>query len=276
MVKIAFLSDVHGNLEALKAVLKDIKEREITHIICLGDIIAKGSHPKECLELIKSQSEIVLLGNCEEYFLQDRDLTKVSEVEQKRIKWNQSKLSKEDKYYLSNLPFSYEFYMSGSLVRAFHASPYATNEYISNLDLIKNKKRLFDGTNKTQTKNYADIVFYGHVHTQYIERIYNRTIVNVGSIGNELDIVRDPNIDGDTKGTTQACYAILEGTYGKEYAPLSISLIKVPYDQEKELIDIKNNLEPDNYLEEIKNACPKDKESLYYSLKKREIDPKQF
>lgn len=59
-MKIAIISDIHGNLEALKATLKDIEKRKVDKIICLGDIIAKGVHPKECISLIRT--------NCEKYY----------------------------------------------------------------------------------------------------------------------------------------------------------------------------------------------------------------
>ena len=58
MDKIAIISDIHGNLEALKATLTDIEKRKVDKIICLGDIIAKGVHPKECVELVKENCEI--------------------------------------------------------------------------------------------------------------------------------------------------------------------------------------------------------------------------
>lgn len=59
-MKIAIISDIHGNLEALKATLKDIEKRKVDKIICLGDIIVKGVHPKECISLIRT--------NCEQYY----------------------------------------------------------------------------------------------------------------------------------------------------------------------------------------------------------------
>ncbi len=67
-MKIAIISDIHGNLEALKETLKDIKKRNVDKIICLGDIIAKGVHSKECVKLIRQKCDIVLQGNCDEYF----------------------------------------------------------------------------------------------------------------------------------------------------------------------------------------------------------------
>ena len=81
MDKIAIISDIHGNLEALKAVLADIKERNISKIYCLGDIIAKGTHQQECVNLIQENCEIVLKGNCDEYFTSDIDLSTKSKQE---------------------------------------------------------------------------------------------------------------------------------------------------------------------------------------------------
>lgn len=60
MEKIAVISDVHGNLEALKKVLSDIETRGIKKIICLGDVIGKGTHPHECLDLIKENCQVAL------------------------------------------------------------------------------------------------------------------------------------------------------------------------------------------------------------------------
>lgn len=54
MKKIAFISDLHGNKEALKATLEDAYSRGVDEIYCIGDIIAKGHHPNECIELVKS------------------------------------------------------------------------------------------------------------------------------------------------------------------------------------------------------------------------------
>ena len=51
MGKIAIIADVHGNYEALKTVLADIKKRKIKQIYCLGDVIGKGSRSNECLDL---------------------------------------------------------------------------------------------------------------------------------------------------------------------------------------------------------------------------------
>ncbi len=111
-MKIAIISDIHGNLEALNATLKDIKNRQVDKIICLGDIVTKGVHQKECLNLIRENCEIVLQGNCDKVStLSQKDIEKLPDIEKNRIMWTQSLITKEDINYLSKLPFSYEFYM---------------------------------------------------------------------------------------------------------------------------------------------------------------------
>ena len=143
-MRIAIISDIHGNLEALKATIQDIEKRNVEKIICLGDIIAKGIHSKECIKIIKEKCTIVIQGNCDAYFSKEyKNFDQFDEQEKKRIKWNQSLINKEEREYLLNLPFCYEFYMSGSLVRLFHATPIANNKAITNMDKIETKYQLF-------------------------------------------------------------------------------------------------------------------------------------
>ncbi len=171
MEKLAIISDIHGNLESLKSVLCDIKERNIDKIICLGDIIAKGSNQHECIELIKNNCEVVLQGNCDEHFTSDIDLSHETEQEIKRIKWNKSKLTQDDIKYLSSLPYCFEFYMSGRLVRLFHATPEKINGFVGNIDNIDRLYKLFLPSNNTNSNQLADIVIYGHIHTPFIQKI---------------------------------------------------------------------------------------------------------
>ena len=61
-VKRALISDIHSNLEALEAVLADIRSQGITEIFCLGDIIGYGPNPRECIDLVM-KCQMCLLGN---------------------------------------------------------------------------------------------------------------------------------------------------------------------------------------------------------------------
>lgn len=274
MDKIAVISDVHGNKEALLAVLTDIKERNVNKIICIGDIIAKGTHQHECVNLIKDNCNIVLKGNCDEYFTSDLDLSSKSEIEKNRIIWNRSKLTNEDIIYLKNLPYCYEFYLSGRLVRLFHATPKKINDFIGNIDRIENLYKLFLPSENTLSDNLADIVIYGHIHTQFVQRIYNRTIINTGSVGNSLDVFRNKEKDADVKNTTVANYLILYGNYNSKSIDEKISyeLVNIPYDIEKELKDNIDNIEIESYETEIRSGQYRDMEKIYKSFEARGID----
>ena len=274
-MKIAIISDIHGNSEALKATLKDIEKRQVDKIICLGDTIAKGVHPKECLSLIRKKCEIVLQGNCDVYFsIEHQNIDEMDELKQKRIKWNKSLINKEDREYLLSLPFSYEFYMSGSLVRLFHATPTANDIAIANVDKIETKYQMFLPSENTQSQNIADVVIYGHIHHPYMDKIYNKTIINVGSVGNSFEVIRNKNKDSDVLETTKSNYLIIEGEYGsREYSSdISFQFIKVPYDIDKELEDENLNIEKENYRFELKQGMYRDMAKINENFKKLGID----
>lgn len=274
-MKIAIISDIHGNLEALKATFEDINKKNVDKIICLGDIIAKGIHPKECIKLIKEKCDIVIQGNTDEYFAKKHEnIEKLPEQEQKRIKWNQSLINEEDRNYLLNLPFSYEFYLSGSLVRLFHATNKVNNKAVSNFNDIKTKYEMFLPSENTMSDKVADVVVYGHIHHPYMDKIYNKTLINAGSVGNSFDTVRNDSKDSNVLETTKAYYLIIEGEYeSKEYnSEISFQFIKVPYDIEKELEDEYKNIEKESYRCELTKGRYRDMTKINDNYRKLGID----
>lgn len=278
-MKIAIISDVHGNLEALNATFKDIEKRKVDKIICLGDIIAKGIHSKECLDRIRKSCEIVLQGNCDIHFSKEhKEINKMPEQEQKRIKWNQTLIQKEDREYLLNLPFCYEFYMSGSLVRLFHATPTVNDKAILNFDSIETKYGMFLPSENTQSQHIADVVIYGHIHHQYMDKIYNKTIINVGSVGNPFDVIRNENKDSSVLETTRSHYLIIEGDYNSNSynSDISFQFIKVPYDIDKELEQENLNIEKENYRFELKQGIYREMTKINENFKKLGIDVKKI
>lgn len=278
MEKIAIISDIHGNLEALKSVLKDIKQRNISRIICLGDIIAKGTHQQECVDLVKENCEFVIKGNCDEYFTSNIDLSTKIKQEVDRIIWNKNKLSTENVHYLQELPYCFEFYLSGRLVRLLHATPEKINDFVGNIDTIDRLYKLFLPSDNTISNEKADIVIYGHIHTPFIQKIYNRTIINPGSVGNSIDVFRNDEKDGNVKNTTVANYLIISGKYNSKDIDekISFELVSVPYNIEKELEANKDNIEFESYEQEIRNGKYRDMEKIYKSLELRGIDQEKI
>lgn len=274
-MRIAIISDIHGNLEALKTTLEDIQKRKIDKIFCLGDIVEKGHHPEECVKLIRENCEVVVQGNCDvdfnpEKYVKSKHNIPVDLMRQRALR-NLQLVSEKSREYLMNLPFSYEFYMSGSLVRLFHAHPEKKTGVIINEDSYEDKYRMFEPSENTVSQKVADVVIYGHLHCPYMNKFYNKTLINVGSVGNSFNVVRDSQKDSNVLETTASNYLILEGEYdAKEYgANFNFEFVRVQYDMDKELADLDKNLEPEAYEKEIR-------EGVYRNMSKIEEKAKEL
>ena len=274
MEKIAIISDIHGNLEALKTVLSDIKKRNISKIYCLGDIIAKGVHAHECIQLIKDNCEVVIQGNTDEYFSGDfteEELLLKPDASASRVKWNQSLLTDEDKTYLQSLPYCYEFFLSGRLVRLLHATPNKIDDFLGHIDKLEHYFELLKPSDKTISNEIADIVICGHSHMQELEKMYNRTIIKTGSVGNPIDVFRNDDKDAGYRNTTVCNYVVITGSFGKEFNDISYEYVSIPYDIEKELSS-DNIFEREDYESEIRYGKYRDMKKVYKSFQNRGID----
>ena len=144
----------------------------------------------------------------------------------------------------------HDFYMSGSLIRMFHASKKDTNFRVLDFDNVEEKMKLFEDDGGI----IPDIILYGDIHIQYMQKFYNKTLVNVGSVGNVVEnLNHDENIK-DMSETTQAYYTILEGNYqSKDRSSISIQFVRLPYDINKEIEIAKKNGSPslENYILEL-------------------------
>ncbi|WP_078427071.1 metallophosphoesterase family protein [Alkalihalobacterium alkalinitrilicum] len=239
MDKIAVISDIHGNTPALDAVLEDINKRHITHIICLGDLVGKGPHSSHSIDKVKETCELVVMGNWDDF------ITKETKFD--TLRWHQQQLREDQVTYLEQLPFSVDFYMSGRLVRLFHASPRSLYERIQPWDELDKRLSLFNNSELTDNikgEKEPDVVGYGDVHNAYVQNLQGKTLFNCGSVGNPLEI-------------TQASYAILEGEYQSEQlSSFSIQFVRVPYDIELAIQQAKdvNMPELEDYIKELTTA----------------------
>ena len=107
-----------------------------------------------------------------------------------------------------------------------------------------------------------------------MNKLYNKTLINVGSVGNSFDVIRNPEKDSNILETTKSNYLIIEGEYGsKEYtSEISFQFIKVPYNIDKELEDENQNIEKENYRFELKQGMYRNMEKIYDNFKKLGID----
>ena len=105
----------------------------------------------------------------------------------------------------------------------------------------------------------------------FIQKLYNRVLINPGSVGNAIDCIRDPERDGDVRVTAVVNYAILRGELDSRdwNAPLSYELVCLPYDIEKELSGNADNIEFDDYAKELRLGWYRDMAKVYRMAKER-------
>jgi diadenosine tetraphosphatase ApaH/serine/threonine PP2A family protein phosphatase len=216
-VKFAIFSDVHGNLEALEAVLADISAERVQEMICLGDIVGYGPNPGECLELIRCLSCSVVLGNHDEACIEPGREGALNDYARAGIVFARNQLSSTQKGWLRNRPLQLDF----EGFTAVHASLSDEEEWpyvLSPADALRH----FMFQEKP-------LCFCGHSHrpavwtlegrrvrclapaSDFILPAGARTLVNVGSVGQPRNL------------RPEACYVI----YNR--AALSIGFRFVPY-----------------------------------------------
>ena len=104
----AIITDIHGNIEGLSAVMEDIKNKDIDEIFCLGDIINLGPNSKECIDKLIDLNIKSTLGNHELYILRGTDIdTSIEDKEKEHYKWTLNSLSDKEINYLKNCPLYY-------------------------------------------------------------------------------------------------------------------------------------------------------------------------
>jgi predicted phosphodiesterase len=212
--RIAVISDLHGNVPATEAVLADIGRRGIIRIFCLGDLVGKGPDSDRTVDLARAHCELTVRGNWDDFICRTGELPVVH--------WHRAVLGEERIAYLDTLPLWIELWMSGRLIRLFHASPRSFNERVQPWDTPEQRQSLMEAPTGSIFQEQSDVVGYGDIHQSYLEQLPGgRTLFNAGSVGNPLD-------------QTQSSYVILEGEYGsREPAPFGLQFVRVPYDIER-------------------------------------------
>lgn len=195
-MKFAVISDIHGNLYALEAVLEDIEQENCDNIFCLGDLAMAGPEPNETIELVKQMNWEIIQGNTDKMIAEYTDemaenLTKAFPVMGNALKNDVSVISDENKEYLKNLPENLEFNIGRIPVMLVHGSPRRNNEDIlPDMDMNLVEEMIQDTD--------ARLIFCGHTHLPCgYQTDSGKTVVNVGSVGRPF--TEKP----------EACYAIV-------------------------------------------------------------------
>ncbi|MBD3345324.1 MAG: metallophosphoesterase [Chitinivibrionales bacterium] len=209
-MRLAIISDIHANLEALEAVFEDIEYQNIDETICLGDIVGYAADPNRCIELIKACCPLTLLGNHDAAGICMLSTVNFNVHARLAIEWTSENLSNESKSFLHVLPLKKVRY-SQSFV---HSTPYEPNmwHYITSLEEAAYNFRFFD----------TDFCFIGHTHIPLIIVVNNRnelyvhqdTSINLQEIPNARLLINIGSIGQPRDHDPRSCYGILDTEEG--------------------------------------------------------------
>ncbi len=151
-MKYAILGDIHGNLEALNAVLEDAKKQRVTHFVCLGDLVGYNANPVECLEAVQNLNCPIVRGNHDHYCAVDENLDGFHPLAADVVDWTRKQLSADQRAFLRSLRYV-------ARVETFtivHAT----------LDTPEMWGYVFDKLEAEASFNYqtTSLCFFGHTH----------------------------------------------------------------------------------------------------------------
>lgn len=222
-MRIAIISDVHSNLEALQTAFGAIDAQRVDDVICLGDTVGYGANPNECLEIVRSRCSIVLQGNHDAAAVDLSVANQFTLNAQLSAMWTFGALLPENKDYLRGLP---QLQPRGDILFS-HASPFEPEEWNYVISEYDTREAFQAFTEK--------ICFIGHSHIPVIFSEHGkvaaisqtgRFIVNVGSIGQPRDA--NPNLSFGIFDTESWSYETLRVGYDVDAAAVKIRKAGLP------------------------------------------------
>jgi putative phosphoesterase len=196
--RVAVITDVHGNLAALEAVLDAIESMGVEAIYCGGDLVGYGPHPNEVCARLEDASIPTIYGNydyaiargledCGCAYSDQRD----RELGQRSVEWTLEHTHRRWKDFMRDLPFDLGFELGNNRVRLVHGSPRKVNEYLFEDKPARTFERIAAGAD-------CDVLVFGHTHQPWIHEYASVLFVNCGSVGKPRD------------GDPRAAFALLE------------------------------------------------------------------
>jgi putative phosphoesterase len=219
-MRVALISDIHGNFIALEAVLASLRASHVSQIVCLGDVATFGPQPRQVIRQLRDVDIPIAMGNMDAWLLnpkphayRDENTRWITEIEL----WGAEQLAPSDLCYLRTFQPQIEVSLSSDTsLLCVHGSPRSDTDIV----LVTTPE---DELEHMLADCQATVVAGGHTHTQMLRRFREMTVINPGSVG--LAIERSSRT-GEVHSPPWAEYAVV----GLEEGELWIEFRRVPYD----------------------------------------------
>ncbi|MFJ7361345.1 metallophosphoesterase family protein [Pedobacter suwonensis] len=242
-MKIALFSDIHANLHAFEAMLKDMDSQRPDAVYCLGDLVGYHIYPNEVIDEIRRRGIPTLKGNHDEKV--ENLITTPESLNEPGKKYAYHLIREDNRDYLKTLPASIklEFKFNGEKLNIVfaHGSTRKIDEYV----LIDTDEHYVMGMMEEAD---ADVLFVGHSHKPYHRTIQTdkgrfKHVVNLGSVGKPKD--------GDYRG----CYVLLtiiENNSTSISNSIQLEFRRVEYDMEASAKSIEDSLLPNEVAQALR------------------------
>lgn len=153
-MKIAIISDIHANIEALTAVMQLVDRLRVDRLVCLGDVVGYGASPNPCCDIIRTSCEATLLGNHDAAVAGRMDYSFYYDAARHALDWSATVLSEVNREWLKSLPYTYRIGEVGFC----HGSPIdpMAYEYIFALEQARELTPYYT--------ELPEVTFIGHSH----------------------------------------------------------------------------------------------------------------
>lgn len=185
-MKLAIISDIHGNISALEAALKELEKQDVNKIICLGDLIGGAPFSEQVVQKIMQIKDklIIVRGNREKYITEGMpkvvhdEKVVLSQEQLDRHEWMKRQLSETTKEYIHTLPKELIYNVEGKKIYIAHYPMKEDGNFRKHIKgaSAEENEIMFSGID-------ADIYLYGHTHEEIYNSINNKVYINPGALG---------------------------------------------------------------------------------------------
>lgn len=224
-MRLGIISDIHGNLVALEAVLVELQRDGVDQIVCLGDVGSLGPNAEGVLARLREIKCLGVMGNTDDWLVSPREARRGDPADTHMMYeinyWNTQDLMFGDMIYLRDRPLVLEIDLGGGLTAlAYHGSPRSFDDVIAAVTPDAVVQEMLQGYE-------ADVYLGGHTHIQMVRRLGDARIVNVGSVGLPGVGPGGPELPVN-RGVRWAEYGVLSVEYGR----INIELRRTPLDMD--------------------------------------------
>jgi putative phosphoesterase len=234
-MRIAIMSDIHGNCVALDAILADAREQRVDQMVCLGDAIQGGPQPAETVARLRAQACPVVMGNADAWLLTgvNTGAGPVTEQQAAVRLWSLSQLSAQDRAYIESFQPTITLDVdTGQRLLCFHGSPSSFDDIIVPETPDDEVMRLL-----RPQQVHAQLLTGGHTHRQQLRQLGAARFINPGSVGLPFRHPQpDPQPDPIVYVDPWAEYAVVTvedaGQFGVEFRriPYDIAALRLIYE----------------------------------------------